>query len=81
MKFVFLGQGTNHKPFVSMTNVATAQFVHCLPVLRKRQVTNRAEGFSSRTVNHYSMSARGKCGETFLYSNAYSYMYVLKNKS
>ena len=80
MKSVFLGQG-NKKPFVSMTNVATAQLVQCLPELRKRNVTNRAEGFSSRTVNTYSMSARGKCSETFLYSNAYLYMYVLKNKS
>ena len=59
-----------------MTDVAAAQVMHGLPVLRKRHETDRAEGFSSigKTVNPFSMSARGKCCETCLYLNACSYM-------
>ena len=59
-----------------MTDVAAAQVMHDLPVLRKRHETDKAEGFSSigKTVNPFSMSARGKCCETCLYLNAYSYM-------
>ena len=59
-----------------MTDFAAAQVMHGLPVLRKRHETDRAEGFSSigKTVNPFSMSARGKCCETCLYLNACSYM-------
>ena len=52
-----------------MTNVAAAQGVRGLPTLRKRHETDRAEGFSSvgKTVNPFSMTARGECSETCLY--------------
>jgi len=59
-----------------MANVATAQVAHGLPVLRKRHETDRAEGFSSVgiTVNPFSMSARGKCGETCPYFTIYMFI-------